>query len=83
MTTFIIDRTRVLKGISPYELLHNKLSSYGELNVFGSLRYVSNIPHHRTKLSTRPIPRVFIGYPRGYKGYKAYDIESQKIYIFL
>lgn len=82
-TTFVINITPsfVLKCKSPFEFLYDKLPTYSEFSVFGCLCYISTVPQQRNKFTPKDIPRVFLGYPAGYKSYKAYDLVSNTFHI--
>ncbi|CAL2258509.1 unnamed protein product [Prunus armeniaca] len=61
---YLINRlpTPLLKHKSPYELLHNKSTNL--------------LPKH--KFDARACRCVFFGYPLGQKGYRLYDLSTQK-----
>ncbi|XP_072062296.1 uncharacterized protein [Arachis hypogaea] len=73
-------RSSILRWKFPYQLLYNKTPTYEDLKVFGYLVYALTLPYSRNKFSPRAIPAVFLGYPRGYKGYK-YDLKNRKFFI--
>lgn len=66
---------------SPFEKMLHKSLDYFVLRSFGSLCYVSTLAIHRDKFSARARPCAFLGYPRGYKGYKVLDLETHSISI--
>lgn len=65
----------------PYEILHNKPSTFIHLKVFGCLSYAITLQAHRTKLSPRACKAVFLGYKEGTKGYILYDLASHQLFI--
>uniref|UniRef100_A0A803P3R9 Integrase catalytic domain-containing protein n=1 Tax=Cannabis sativa TaxID=3483 RepID=A0A803P3R9_CANSA len=69
---FLINRspTPNLQKRTPYEILFGKPPDYSDLKCFGCLAFASTITSHRTKFEPRARTCVFLGYPRGIKGYK-------------
>ena len=49
--------------------------------IFGCVAYVHLHPHQRTKLDSRALKCVFVGYGINQKGYKCYDPSSKRFYI--
>ncbi|KAK3032090.1 hypothetical protein RJ639_036304 [Escallonia herrerae] len=41
-----------------------------------------NLIKPRDKFAPRAKPGIFVGYPNGQKGYRIYDLESKRIYVF-
>jgi len=81
--THLINRmpTRLLKGKTPYEVLHNSPPSYSHLKVFGCLCFMSTTKQGRDKFQPRAKACVFMGYPLGQKGYKVMDLETNKFHV--
>lgn len=77
ITCFLISHTpsQILKQLSLYKKLHNKISTYDSLQVSGCLCFASTLTYSRNKFSPHAIPAIFLGYPTGVKGYKLYDLE--------
>ena len=65
--THLIDRlpTKVLKGKTPYEVLHGSAPTSNHLRVFGCLCFVATYKQGRDKLQPRSKTYVFLGYPFG------------------
>ncbi|KAM0044971.1 putative RNA-directed DNA polymerase [Helianthus debilis subsp. tardiflorus] len=81
--TYIINRipSKVLKEKTPYEILLGKTPSYDHMRVFGCLAYYWNSNTKGDKFEPRGRRGVFLGYPYGTKGYRVYDLESNKIVV--
>ena len=73
--------TKVLKGKTPYEVLHGSAPTYNHLRVFGCLGFVATYKQGRDKFQPRARTCVFLGYPLGQKGYKVMDLETHKVYV--
>ena len=75
---YLINRTPslILQGKTPYEILYGKAPQIAHLRVFGCLCYVHNQEHKGDKFASRSRKCVFIGYPYGKKGWRAYDLET-------
>jgi len=61
---------------------HYMLSSLVKLmsRIFGCVTYVHFSPQHRTKLESRALKCVFIGYGSTQKGYKCYHPDTRRFY---
>lgn len=83
-STYLINRlpSPVLKGQTPFAVLHNKSAKYNHIKVFCCLAYASNSSTQKHKFSNRGIASVFLGYPHGFKGYKLLNLETNEIFIF-
>ncbi|XP_074277964.1 uncharacterized protein LOC141601567 [Silene latifolia] len=79
---YLINRTptRVLNGLTQYEVLHRTQPVLDNLRVFGSLCYAHNKDRPKDKFNERGKKCVFIGYPSSKKGWRVYDIKSRKIF---
>ena len=51
--------------------------------VFGCVVYVHIHPHQRSKLDSRALKCVFVGYGMNQKGYRCYHSSSRKFYVSL
>jgi len=74
-------RTKLLKGITPFEVLYGTLPNYDLLRVFGCLCFMSTLKQGRDKFQPRAETCVFLGYPFGQKGYKVLDLETHKFNV--
>ncbi|KAL0340066.1 UNVERIFIED_CONTAM: Retrovirus-related Pol polyprotein from transposon RE1 [Sesamum radiatum] len=81
--TYIINKlpSAKLNWKSPYELLYTTPRTYDNLKTFGCLCYASNILPHKSKFDKRAFQSVFIGYVRGQKGYKLFDMVNKNVLI--
>ena len=79
----LINRTSssVLQGKCPYEVLYSEPPSYDHLRVFGCLCFAQVRSKSKDKFAVRSRKCIFVGYPLGVKGWKAYDLESHGIFV--
>lgn len=73
--------SEVIENKSPFEILYNQKLDYDVLKVFGCLAYYRNVETKGDKIEARGSLDIFVGYPRGTKGYKIYDAKSGKIVV--
>jgi len=73
--------TPFLSNQSPYELVYSTKPEFSNLKVFGCLAYASSANTGRTKLDSRSLKCVFLGYKSGTKGYVLYDLHSKSINV--
>lgn len=80
-STYLINRlpTKLLAWKTPFEVLFNKPPEYDHLRTFGCLAFATNIFPHKDKLAPRAQACIFLGFHNGTKGFKLYDINTQKI----
>lgn len=81
--THLINRhpTKTIKHHTPHFTLYGSHPSYDHLRVFGCKCYPNlsaTAPH---KLSPRPTMCVFLGYPTHHKGYRCYDLVTNRVII--
>lgn len=57
-----------------------KEPDYSYLKPFGCLCFSSTLSRNRDKLSPRVLPRVFVGYPFGKKGYKILNLQNGHVF---
>ncbi|GMP82852.1 hypothetical protein CsSME_00036982 [Camellia sinensis var. sinensis] len=72
--------TLLLSGQSSYETLFSQISNYSLLRVF-EFSYFVFLRKDRTKLSSRFVPCVFLGYRLPQKGYRYYNPVSHRLYV--
>lgn len=68
--------TKLLNGLTPYELLHGTPPKHGTLRVFGCLCYAQRRPRSSDKFAARSRKCLFVGYPYGKKAWNVYDLEE-------
>ena len=56
-----------------YNILFNAKPLYDHVRMFGCLCHVHSKPRIKDKFSPRCRKSIFMGYPYGTKGWKAYD----------
>ncbi|XP_076918557.1 uncharacterized protein LOC143579028 [Bidens hawaiensis] len=81
--SYIINRlpSEVIGNKTPYEIVYGQKPDYEGLKVFGCLAYYLSIEMRCNKFEERGTPGIFLGYPRGTKGYKIYDVKNGKIIV--
>ena len=82
--SYIISHTpaSLLDNKTPYEILFNISPSYDTFRGFGCLCYAFNIKSKRDKFMSRSRKCIFVGYPRGKKGWKLYDLEIGEYFVY-
>ena len=73
--------TKSLEGKTPYEGWTGRQPSVEHLKVFGCIVFVKTLGKSLRKLDDRSIPMIFIGYEKGVKGYRTFNLVSQTIHI--
>ena len=73
--------TSALVGKTPYEVWNSRKPDISHLRVWGCLAYVHVQKDKRAKLGSHMEKCIFIGYPSGYKGWKFYNPETEKVII--
>jgi len=68
-------------GLSSFEKLYGYVPDYSSFRVFDCTCFVL-CPHvERSKLSSRSVICVFLGYGEGKKGYRCFNPITQKLYV--
>ena len=77
---YLINRSpsSALGDKTPHEVCHGKKPSLRHLRVFGCEAYVHVPKEKRTKLDYKAHKCIFVGYGDSIKGYKCWNLESQK-----
>ena len=70
--------TVALNNKTPYECWFNRKPDVSNLRVFGSECYVHIPDNFRQKLDAKSYKGIFVGYPEGTKGYKIYNLDTNK-----
>ncbi|KAG7594092.1 Integrase catalytic core [Arabidopsis thaliana x Arabidopsis arenosa] len=80
---YLINRTptKVLKDLSPFEVLNNTRPSIDHLRVFGCVCFVLVPGEQRNKLDAKSTRCMFLGYSTTQKGYKCYDPTSNRTFV--
>ena len=66
---------------TPFETWHGRKPRVSHLRIFGCVAHVKNVGPGLNKLSDRSTKMVFIGYESGTKGYRFYNLASNKLVI--
>ena len=80
---FILNRsaTKALDGVTPYEAWYGQKPDVSFLRTFGSIVHVKDTRPGLKKMDDRSRKMIFVGYPAGTKGYRAYDPISGRVVI--
>ncbi|KAL0641846.1 hypothetical protein Bca4012_102697 [Brassica carinata] len=80
---YLINRvpTKILKNLSPFEVLNKSKPFIDHLRVFGCVCYVMTPGEQRNKLEAKSTKAMFIGYSITQKGYKCYDPEARRVMV--
>ncbi|KAL0642233.1 hypothetical protein Bca4012_102511 [Brassica carinata] len=80
---YLINRvpTKILKNLSPFEVLNKSKPVIDHLRVFGCVCYVMVPGEQRNKLDAKSTKAMFIGYSITQKGYKCYDPEARRVMV--
>ncbi|GJS93632.1 retrovirus-related pol polyprotein from transposon TNT 1-94 [Tanacetum coccineum] len=70
---------RLLRGKTPYELLHDKLPDLSFFHVFGALCYPTNDCENLSKLQPKVDIGIFIGYAPTKKAFRIYNRRTRRI----
>ena len=73
--------TKAVQGMTPIEAWGGIKPSIKHLRVFGSLCYTHVPDVKRSKLDEKAEKGILIGYSSQSKGYKVYNINSEKVFI--
>ena len=80
---YLINRTptKVLRDLSPFEVLNKSRPQIQHLRVFGCTCYVLVPGELRKKLDAKSTKAMFIGYSITQKGYKCYDPTTGRVLV--
>ncbi|KAJ3691762.1 hypothetical protein LUZ61_020926 [Rhynchospora tenuis] len=78
---YLINRLPNANSTIPYTVLYNKSPDYSLLRVLGCLCYPYTRPYTSNKLEPRSLPCVFLGYATLQKGYRCFDLQTNRMYI--
>jgi hypothetical protein len=62
-------------------MLHGQAPIFDHLKVFGCLCYAHNLGKTSDEFSSRSRKCVFVGYPYGKKGWKLFDLDTQRYFV--
>src|SRR5690606_28045577 len=80
---YLINRvpTKILKNLSPFEVLNKNKPHIDHLRVFGCLCYCLVPGEQRSKLEAKSTKGMFIGYSVTQRGYKCYDPVTRRVMV--
>lgn len=80
---FLLNRapTQSVNGMTPFEVWFGSKPPVHFLRTFGCVAHVKNGGKHLTKLEDRSTAMVFVGYEAGTKGYRLYNLTTQRVHI--
>jgi hypothetical protein len=73
--------TRTLIGITPYECWYGEKPSLAHLRVFGCIAYAHIPKERRTKLDSKSIKCLFVGYSLESKAWRLFDPIKKHVFI--
>ncbi|XP_076901307.1 uncharacterized protein LOC143555679 [Bidens hawaiensis] len=73
--------SEIIENKTPYEIIYGQKPDYESLKVFGCLAYYHNTETRGDKFEERGRQGIFLGYPRGTKGYKIFYVKNGKIIV--
>ena len=73
--------TSTLSNMTPWEAWFKQKPDIGHLRIWGCLAYVFIQRDQRKSLQTHMVKCIFVGYPKGYKGWKFYNPVTKKFII--
>ena len=71
----------LLNGKSPYEILFGQKPSYQSVRIFGCLCYSHNLNRDNDKFASQSKKCIFVGYSFDKKGWRLYDLETDKYFV--
>ncbi|OWZ02293.1 polyprotein [Phytophthora megakarya] len=83
MAVYLINRSTnsMPSATTPHELSFKDKPRLNHLHVFGSVGYAHVDKSKRTKLEAKSFKCMFLGYAEDSKGYRVYDLESNKVKV--
>ena len=80
---YLINRmpSSILQNQSPFECLFGRLPDYTKMCIFGYQCYPWLKPYTTSKLQSKSIPCLFLGYSTTQSAYKCMDLNSSLIYL--
>lgn len=80
---YLLNRSpmKSVTGMTPYESWHVEKPSVDHLRTFGCLDHIKATGPSGGKFADRSTPMMMVGYEKGSKAYKLYNLESRKIVV--
>ncbi|KAK2630796.1 hypothetical protein QOZ80_UnG0725510 [Eleusine coracana subsp. coracana] len=80
---YVVNRSPIksVEGRTLFKAWYGKKPTVHHLRTFGCIVYVRNTVPHLKKLEDRGRKMIFVGYEKGTKAYRAYDLVTKKVHI--
>ncbi|GJR33098.1 uncharacterized mitochondrial protein-like protein [Tanacetum coccineum] len=77
----LLEMTRSLVGVTPYEKFYGEKSNLEDLKVFGCVAYERIVSKHLKKIDDRLKPLIYLGKEPSPRSFRLYNLRENKIII--